>query len=322
MMEVIPMAMNRTKWFTAAVLVACGLAAGIGPVVISNADAQAPQPGNPLFGGGSGKSATAPPGGTGGGSTLGGEKLGGGLSGANPLQPGGFTYGQGSSSGGSVARTQWEYKFVTNWLSAKDAVKLFTDMGNDGWEFCGYYEFNKDQLPAAVEAYPDKIVVKPGSSTALVFKRQKGGARVFGGGGTSGFPTPGGVGGSGFGLPGGGGFPAPGGPGGGVPPGPGLPAPGGSGGGSGGRPPAPAGTEKFSTSTTEKSIHVLPLKNSNAEETAAMLQKVFGSSLSVTPETRTNSLIIRADAETLAEVKKLLDKVEALDGGVPSPRKK
>jgi type II secretory pathway component GspD/PulD (secretin) len=67
---------------------------------------------------------------------------------------------------------------------------------------------------------------------------------------------------------------------------------------------------------------VLPLKNSNAEETAAMLQKVFGSSLSVTPETRTNSLIIRADAETLAEVKKLLDKVEALDGGVPSPRKK
>jgi len=72
----------------------------------------------------------------------------------------------------------------------------------------------------------------------------------------------------------------------------------------------------------EKPIHLLPLKKANAVDTAEVLQKVFGPTLSVTPETRTNSLIIRCDVATLAEVKKLLDSIESIDGVDPTLRKK
>ena len=59
----------------------------------------------------------------------------------------------------------------------------------------------------------------------------------------------------------------------------------------------------------ERPIHVFPLKNAKANDTVPVLQKVF-TGLAVTADERTNSLIIRADQETLTEVAKLLERLD------------
>jgi general secretion pathway protein D len=65
----------------------------------------------------------------------------------------------------------------------------------------------------------------------------------------------------------------------------------------------------------ERPIHVFTLKHARASETATVLQNVFRT-IAVTPDERTNSLIIRAEPNTLVEVQALLDKLD-----IPVPPK-
>ncbi|OWK45257.1 sigma-70 family RNA polymerase sigma factor [Fimbriiglobus ruber] len=161
--EIVPMTLNRIKLLAAAALVVAGLATGTGAILLPSADAQAPVVARPT-------APPAPP-----------------ATPAPPAQPGmpptpptpptpgmGMGMGMGGPPAfafGHVGHAKWEYKFVAGGFPAKDFIQLFTDLGNDGWEFCGYWEMAVSQLADALKAHPDKIVVRPGSSTTLIFKR-------------------------------------------------------------------------------------------------------------------------------------------------------
>ena len=228
-------------------------------------------------------------------------------------QPGGFGAppafaGGGPAMGGGirwvVGSPKWEYKFVAGGFPAKEFVQLFTDMGNDGWEFCGYWEIAANQLAEAVKAHPDKMVVRPGSLTTLIFKRQKATGAVGGMGGPGGPVDPdarltrtspmGPMG--------------PGGPG-----GPGGPA--GLGSGSGG-PLGPAMGPGPGGPKPEAVFNVFVLKQAKSEEMVTVLQKLFPNG-TLTADPRTNSIILRGDGKTLEELKALLDKLD-----VPVPKAK
>ena len=189
---------------------------------------------------------------------------------------------------------QWEYKFVSAGGTSIEFVQLFKDMGNDGWEFCGKQEFaNEKELADLQKAFPDMVVVKRSSSVALIFKRTKSGAprgfgkanpsggvpglNILGGGGVSGIPPPEPAsGGSGGGAPGGGGYWIP--------------------------PPAPS---------PEKPLTVIALKHASAPDLGVVLEKVFSrAALAITADSRTNSLIIRADDATMKDVKALIEKLD------------
>ncbi len=313
--EVMPMSFLRTK-LAAAVVLTGGLAALVFPI----ASAQQEQPGGapPGFGSGArgGGGPPTPPGPAGGP--------------AGPVGPPPAAGGGGFAGGMMSARALWEYKFVVAKLPAKEFVKLFTDMGNDGWEYCGTLKggFGDNQIAEAKKTFPDKIVSESGGDEALVFKRSKGGAmRGFGGGGPFG---PGGGGGAGFpGAPGGGaggpgGLPgAPGGvpdlpglPGGAAPASPGKGAPGGSGFGSSAGAP-PGGSAAGAAAGGRKNITVIALKNADATSMSSILSRVFRN-VTITPDDRTNSLIIDANPQTLDDVKML---VERLDVATESNKK-
>jgi hypothetical protein len=56
-------------------------------------------------------------------------------------------------------RQHWEYKFVPSGSPANELQQSFADMGGDGWEFCGTYQFKEGTTPA--------------SQATLIFKRLK-----------------------------------------------------------------------------------------------------------------------------------------------------
>ncbi len=266
---------------TTVMVAALGLTGGA--VLLSKADAQpgggsGPPPGRPVAppaGPPQGRPG-APPDGAGGGPAMGG-------------------------GGWAVGSPKWEYKFVAGGFPAKEFVQLFTDMGNDGWEFCGYWEIAANQLAEAVKAHPDKMVVRPGSLTTLIFKRQKATGAVGGMGGPGGPVDPdarltrtspmGPMG--------------PGGPGG----------PAGLGSGSGG-PLGPAMGPGPGGPKPEAVFNVFVLKQAKSEEMVTVLQKLFPNG-TLTADPRTNSIILRGDGKTLEELKALLDKLD-----VPVPKAK
>jgi len=301
----------RVKLSVAAGVLVAALGMTGGAALLSKVEAQPPTG----AGGPPAKTASgAPPG------------MGGGIGGPPPLGTGGLPGGPGGSSGpvgpgrigepgpggwtgmpggmgsgfAGVAQPVWEYKFVDFKGDRKAFEQTVTTNGRDGWEFCTSERFGEGNR----------------TETVLVFKKPKGGAPMFGGGGgMGGGRGPGAAGGGdgGRGGPIGPGAPSSGGPGGGgarplpdsmVPGGAGGP-PMGPGGGFGGIPGgAPMGGEPRLT--------VVTLKHAMALEMEPILKKVFGAT--VTADPRTNSLIVRADAQTLKEIEELVRALDVMVG--------
>jgi RNA polymerase sigma factor (sigma-70 family) len=271
-----------------------------------------------------------------------------GLPGAMP--PGAGSPQPGVTVGGGVG-TRWDYKFIDLKSEDRDAFeKEIKQAGTQGWEFCGSERLLKAQFPQLVLVFKKRHLSNEMTMTGSM--GMAAGAMGGPGMGTGGFG--GGIGGGGGfgggpGLPGGPGVgPGPGGPPGTGPMGPGGPSgirPGGaapapkpgdqaptdpfgssvgpspgpmSGGGAGktggssrgqfgGGPPG-----QFDTSTHK--LTILKLKHAKAEELSNVLQRVF-SGAEITPEPRTNQLIVRASSEQIKEVEKLLAE---LDVNVPA----
>jgi hypothetical protein len=87
---------------------------------------------------------------------------------------------------------------------------------------------------------------------------------------------------------------------------------------SGGLRPGPAtgGSTSGGSAGTGKELQVVVLKHAAADEMVPLLKKVFATA-EITADTRTNQLIIRADAKSLEELKALLAQ---LDVEVPKKR--
>ncbi len=264
----------RTKLAAAAIV----LAGGLGAVFFPLANAQQP-------GGGGGRP----------GSSAGGPLLG--FAPAKPNDPDGGPGGPGRTSGSATGgppaaaatgRAQWEYKFLFLPEGFNEKfVKLFTDMGNDGWEFCG------------------SIPPKEPNTNTLIFKRLK----VVAPRGPSGGPGPGSSGpkaGPSMGL---GGPMGPGGPGAGpasetlewwsrkVAP---------MGAGSGAGPPGPGGQP---AGNAGHPLTILKLKDASALELTILIERLFPS-LTVAVDPRSNALILRADEATLKAVKVLIEQLD------------
>jgi hypothetical protein len=233
--------------------------------------------------------------------------------GAIPSRPDTATTGTSSTA----FRGQWEYRFVDLKNDDREAFeKSVKQQGVEGWELCATEHLRKGNDAAQL---------------VLVFKR------LAGGGGPL-WPSSSNPGGLGF-PPGGNSFP------GGTTTG-GNPFPGGGGKGgtssSGGKSPGSSssgsttggggpgvsstfgsagmgGSSGASPAATpgERMIQVVVLKHANAAETAQVLTRVFNREVGVTPDDRTNSVILRAEKESLREAVLL---IERLDIPVP-PRK-
>jgi hypothetical protein len=205
---------------------------------------------------------------------------------------------------GGTPSTHWDYKFVDLKSEDRDAFeKEIKQAGTQGWEFCGSERLRKANEP---------------SQLVLVFKKRHASEFPMGGGMGGGFGM---VGPGGMGPMGGG----PGGPGGGI--GGWVGRPGGvpqAGPMPGGKDPAsPAGTSPgpgvglpglsgggaiFGRGGHEQAnlkVTVLKLKYAKAEQLGKVLMQVFPSA-DITPEQRTNQLIVRATPEMSMEISKLM----------------
>ncbi|HEY3788926.1 MAG TPA: sigma-70 family RNA polymerase sigma factor [Urbifossiella sp.] len=300
--EAIPMTAIRTK-LAAAVLLAAG---GLGAVLFPLANAQQPggggppgaRPGGiPIFDRNSGKSASPKP-----------EERP--QPGSGGMAPATGPMGSMAMAAGMNAAHPWEYKIVAGGFEAPNGFQLFVDLGKEGWEYAGSFPITKNRLELWRRTHPESIdVVNSEFSSALIFKRSKGGI-AFGGmvgnGGGGGFPPPGNP----FAAPAGNGLP-------GASGGDGPPRGSGGGGGSssgsgvvggygGGKYTRPSGNVPSANSA----LTVMILKNAKASELATVLEKVFPGDVSASAEPRTNSLIIRANEKTLHEVKSLIDQLD------------
>jgi RNA polymerase sigma factor (sigma-70 family) len=306
-LEVTPMTVNRTKLIAACVLVAGGLGIGIGSALMPDADAQGPpQPGAP---GPGGPGAGRPPGAGGdAGSTSSLPGEGGapdGSSGDAAAGPGGPGMpGPGGMMGsGAPASQRWEYQFDALPGSVDAFRKLVVKRGQEGWEFAGQVAFPRANGEPEFAAPPTaqlvfKRPVLPRSAQATGFPGMPGGE--MGSPTTPGGPGRGGMGGA---FPGSG-APDPGGPGAGM----GMPGmPGMMPGGSGGMAPRPAA-----------GFQVLPLKHATAGQLATTLSQLFPAA-KVVADDRTNSLILKAEAETVKEIHDLLGKLDVA-GAETGPR--
>jgi RNA polymerase sigma factor (sigma-70 family) len=320
----------RMKILAAAVLAAGAMGLTGGALVLSQADAQTGSgggsasgpppgagPGGPPPGGaglpGPGPGGGPPPGG------VGFPGSGGGPPGVGFPQPGTGTPGQPRRDSAfglpAPAPGAWEYKFVDLKNDDRDAfTRAITEAGNQGWEFSGSERLRKGNEPVQI---------------VLVFKKHKGGGRVFGGGmgmpGMGGlFGGEGGTGGFGgfdsmgpAGIGGGGGVmrPPSGGGGGGSSagasgPGGGRPMGGATGGmGSLGGPPPMGLTGSGGGQGRAGDITVLVLKHAVAQEMSGVIGSVFHNA-EITPDARTNQLIIRADKKTTDEIRALIEKLD------------
>ncbi len=277
--EVTPMMAIRTKLAAAAIV----MAGGLGAVFFPLANAQQP-------GGGGRPGAGSPP------AFAGGPPPGfapadpDGPRGSDPSIP---AKGLSGMMGGAPAvaasgRAQWEYKFLFLPEGFNEKfVKLFTDMGNDGWEFCG--------------SVPPKEL----NTNTLIFKRLKVVAPRAPGGGPA-MPGQKAVSPSGPGVPMATGPVA--GPGSETlewwsrkvaPMATGGPGPGPA---SGGPKPVPAGNAGHP-------LTILKLKDASATELAILIERLFPS-LTVAVDPRTNVIILRTDEATLKAVKVLIEQLD------------
>ncbi len=136
--EATPMTFSRTKLLAAAVLVAGGLATGVGARFLTTAEAQVP--------GGSGLPALGGAGGRGGG-------FGEGAAAGGPAA-GGMPGGSGGLSA-SPTGPRWDYRYEDKPGDKAEFIKLVNALGKQGWEFASV------------------VVPEPGTSTLpfIVFKR-------------------------------------------------------------------------------------------------------------------------------------------------------
>jgi hypothetical protein len=203
--------------------------------------------------------------------------------------------GMGMMSGGAPASPRWEYQFDALPGSVDAFRKLAVKRGQEGWEFGGQVTFPRANGDPEFAAPP---------TSQLVFKRparfrsgRSGGGMMGPGGGPGpmggGPMTPGGssdAGGSG--MPGSGMM-------GGMMPGgmPGMPGPRAAGG-----------------------FQVIGLKHARAADMSMILTNLFGNvGIQVVPDERTNSLILKADADTSKEVRELIQKLDVA-GTETAPR--
>jgi RNA polymerase sigma factor (sigma-70 family) len=273
--EVTPMMFNRAKLLAAALLAAGGLGVGVGAKVISSAGAQPGAEGAP----------GAPP------APRAGARADKGKAKAKPPKAGG-----GMMAGAMFGHEKWDYQFDNTPKSAAEFRKLVEKRGQEGWEFAGQAHFPRGS------SSPD---VPP----QLVFKRPhtrgKGFGMAFSGMGSGGMMAPGGMpgmagGAMGSGMAPGGGFGMPGAGGpmmaGGMPPGMGM---------GGATPSLPRSKSKSAPGEYE----VIGLKHASATDFASMLNQLFPAA-NVVGYPQTNSLILKADGETLREVEKLIKKLD------------
>jgi len=298
-LEVMPMTVNRTKLIAACVVLAGGLAAGLGPVLIATADAQPPAAGEP--------GSLAPPAGPGGGfpgapgtpaGPAGFPGVGGppGAGVGGPMMPGSMS---GMGAPGEIGRARWEHELVDKPRSTQEFASLLQRYGDKGWEFAGVVDFGGARSDSGGPG--GGLRPSPASTSVVVFKRPV--RPVTGGGGA----------GQRYGPPMGG-TPSSPGPGAGDPfspnssprrgagssgmgPQPGMSEPGMSSGGPAGVGAAGAG------------FQVLALKNAVAQDMAAMLRQLFGN-IQVVSDARTNSIILKADPVTEREIEALIRRLD------------
>lgn len=278
-LEVTPMTVNRMKLIAACVLLAGGLAAGLGPALVATADAQGP-PTSSSPGG----FPSAPPGvesGNGFPRLLGGE--------GDPVAPPSADSGTGSMMSGTSApagpgRTRWEYEFAAKPKSLPEFRNLLRRYGEQGWEFAGAESLDAPGAATStvvfkrpVRAVATRGVTGPGFDpslggppTAMV----PGSADSFSPS-LPGVSTPGGNPGS---------MPAMGTP--------------GSSGGPGGYAPGGAGGFK-----------VIALKHARAQELAATLKQLLGN-VQVVGDARSNSIVLKTDATAAREIEELIRKLD------------
>jgi RNA polymerase sigma factor (sigma-70 family) len=282
--EVTPMMLSRTKLLAAAVLAAGGLGIGVGAKVMSTAGAQP---------GGEGEVAAKPAPKKDRDARDGKDKA------KSPPAKAGLM------AGAAFPRERWEYQFDNSPKSVEELRKLVEKRGRDGWEFAGQVHFPRGGAGADVPPQ-------------LVFKRPHGWGKGFGmafsGMDAGGMMRPGGM--SPYGMPGmempGGGMGSGGKPGsmpglfggmgGGMPPGMSSPMGG----------PAMAPPRSKSKSAAGE-YQVVGLKHASAMDFASMLQQLFPA-VNVVGYSQTNSLILKADQETLREVEALIKKLD-----IPAP---
>lgn len=201
-----------------------------------------------------------------------------------------------------------EHALVDLPSDAKKLADLFNKRQAEGWEFAGQVGEGG-----------------AGGYLKLAFKRplpmRTGGAGGLGGMGMPGMPGMGGPGMPGMAVPGGMG------PGVGVPggtatgrPGPGgAPSAGGPVRGGGGGDGAEGGGPPPLSGQAE--LVVFKLKNADAVTTATVLGRFFHPGTVIEPESRTNSLLIRAGKKELDEIRALLAKLDEPGNDAPQPKK-
>jgi type II secretory pathway component GspD/PulD (secretin) len=82
---------------------------------------------------------------------------------------------------------------------------------------------------------------------------------------------------------------------------------------------APAGSRPPGPGDGRAQVHVIVLKNAEAATLARVLEKVFAKTATITPDPRTNSLIVDATEATMLEVTKLVDRLDGPDDGGRPP---
>ena len=319
--EVMPMALNRTKLAAAAVLVAGGLAAGLGPVVWPLAMAQPP---------GSPDAASAAPF----GSEYTGSPPASGAAAApapeGPVTPGASPYGlesvpgmeDGGGYGMAIRQPRVEYRYVGMPDAATRFVAMLNEEAAKGWEYVGQVEFGAGEWQK-VKGSPNQLAgIGPRTTTVAVFKRSPRTTTARSSAG------------AGFGMPGA------------MPPGavPGAPGmvPGGLGGGRGGRrsgggggeglpggssdggmlslPLGSATSDPFGT-TPPPAHEVIRLRSGKAEEVAKVLSEVYrdrAAGFRVVAEPTSNSIIVIASERDLVSAKQLLEQLKEL---TPAPKR-
>ncbi len=300
-LEVTPMTVNKTKLIAACVLVAGGLGIGVGSALMPGAGAQGPKPkaGNAL----PPPDAQIPP------QNIPSPEGQPGQPDAGRVKPGApaaepelgydagmMAMGMGMMSGAPAPASQrWEYFFTNKPESLDTFQKILRQHGTKGWEYAGEATYSRQEI---------NKLYGINAASVLVFKRpmRSGSSR----------------GGAGMEMPGATGSPGgpmmPGGPGGsrgdrrsaptgtgGSPMGgmmPGMPGPGGMLPGGMIPPVQPRG-----------SFQVIPMKHATARQLAETLTRLFPGVTAVADD-RTNSLILKADADAVREIKELIQKLD------------
>lgn len=254
------------------------IAGGLGTVLFPIAQAQIPG-GPPGSGGGAppARGSGFGPGAPGTGAPPPGTGFG--ITGVAPGMPAGF--------GTGVVRQQWHYAFA---IGMADFAHTLVELGREGWEYCGTVEPTKEQLAGWMKAHAENFVRRGEGTTVLVFKRPHVPPSPQGAGGPVGPST----------APRGGGF-----PGGAENPFTNRPAPAGA-------PPIGGGAPGAAGDPV-----LIRLKNAKAAELAAVLEKLFGKSLTISADERTNSIVIVGDSKLLDDVKSLVEELDTPIVGRP-----